>query len=57
MKHSYLTLPMNTKKYKESTALTRENFPPLSRHSTKTVNPKFLSIMPPHKNTFFSEIT
>ena len=42
---------MNTKKYKA----TVEDFPPLSRHSTKTFNPKCLSITPPHKNTLLSE--
>ena len=47
---------MNTKKYKATTALTGEDFPPLSRNSTKTFNPKFLSITPPHKNILFSEI-
>ena len=29
IKHSNLTIPMNTKKYKATTALTREDFPPL----------------------------
>ena len=47
---------MNTKKYKATTALTGEDFPPLSRHSTKMFNPQFLSLMPPHKNTLFYEI-
>ena len=47
---------MNTKKYKATAALTGEDFPPLSSHSTKTFNPKLLSITPPHKNTLFSEI-
>ena len=47
---------MNAKKYKATTALTGEDFPPLSRHSTKTFSPKFLSITPQHKNTLFSEI-
>ena len=47
---------MNTKKYKATAALTGEDFPPLSRHSTITFNPKFLSITPPHKNTLFSKI-
>ena len=47
---------MNTKKCKATAALTGEDFPPLSRHSTKTINPKLLSITPPHKNTLFSEI-
>ena len=46
---------MNTSKYKATTVLTEEDFPPLSRRSTKTLNPKFLSITPPHENTFFSE--
>ena len=56
IKHSNLTIPMNTKKYKATAALTGEDFPPLSRHSTKTFNPKLLSITTPHKNTLFSEI-
>ena len=47
---------MYTKKYKATTTLTGEDFPSLSRHSTKTFNPKFLSITSPHKNTLFSEI-
>ena len=47
---------MNTKKYKATAALAGEDFPPLSRHSTKTFNPKFLSIMPLLKNTLFCEI-
>ena len=55
IKHSNLTMSMNTSKYKATTVLTGEDFPPLSRHSTKTFNPKFLSITPPHKNTLFSE--
>ena len=55
IKHSNLTIPMNTKKYKAIAALTGEDFPHLSRHSTKTFNPKLLSITPPHKNTLFSE--
>ena len=29
---------MNTKRYKTTNALTGEDFPPLSRHSTKTFN-------------------
>ena len=36
IKHSNLTLPMNTKKYIATTAFTREDFLPSSRHSTKT---------------------
>ena len=44
---------MNTKKYKATSALTGEDFPPLSRHYTKMFNPKLLSITP---HTFFSEI-
>ena len=47
---------MNTKKYKATAALTGEDFPPLSSHSTKMFNPKFLFITPPHKNTLFYEI-
>ena len=38
------------------TVLTGEDFPPLSRLSTETFNPKVLSITPPHENTLFSEI-
>ena len=56
IKHSNLTIPMNTKKYKATAALTGEDFPPLSRHSTKTFNPKLLLTTPPHKNILFSEI-
>ena len=56
IKHSNLTIPMNTSKYKATTVLTGEDFAPLSRLSTKTFNPKFLSITPPHENTMFSEI-
>ena len=56
IKHSNLAIPMNTKKYKATAALTGEDFPPLSKHSTKTFNPNFLFITPPHKNTLFSEI-
>ena len=44
-KHSNVTLPMNNQR----------DFPALSKHSTKTINPKFLSITPPHINTLFSE--
>ena len=55
IKHSNHTIPMNTKKYNAITALTGEDFPPLSRHSPKTSSPKFLSTTPPHKNTLFSE--
>ena len=47
---------MNTTKFKATSTLTGEDFPPLSRHSTKTFNPKLLSITPPHKNTLFSKI-
>ena len=35
---------MNTAKYKATATLTGEDFPPLSRHSTETFNPKLLSI-------------
>ena len=55
IKHSNLTLPIN-KKFQNTTALTGEDFPPFSRHSTETLNPKFLSVMPPYKNTLFSGI-
>ena len=48
IKHSNLTIPMNTSKYKATTVLTGEEFPHLLRHSTETSNPKFLSITPPH---------
>ena len=47
---------MNTSKYKATTVLTGEDFAPLSRLSTKTFNPKFLSITPPQENTMFSDI-
>ena len=47
---------MNTSKYKATTVLTGEGFPPLSRLSTETFNPKFLSITLPHENTLLSEI-
>ena len=36
---------MNTSKCKATTVLTGEDFPPLSWHSNKTFNPKFLSII------------
>ena len=49
-------MSMNNNKYKATTVLTGEDFPPLSRLSTETFNPKALSIMPPHENTLFSEI-
>ena len=48
-------MSMNTSKYKATTVLTREDFPPLSRLSTESFNLKFLSITPPRKNTLFSE--
>ena len=53
IKHSNLTIPMNTSKYKAATVLTGEDFPLLSRLSTEILNPKFLSITPPHENTLF----
>ena len=56
IKHSNLTIPINTSKYKATTVLTGEDFPPLSRLSIETFNPKFLSINPPHENILFSEI-
>ena len=46
---------MNISKHKATTVLTEEDFPPLSRHSTQTLNPKFLSITPPHENILFSQ--
>ena len=49
-------MSMNNNKYKATTVLTGEDFPPLSRLSTETFNPKVLSITPPHENTLFSEI-
>ena len=49
-------MSVNTSKYKAITISTGEDFPPLSRLSTETFNPKFLSIMPTHENTLFSEI-
>ena len=56
IKHSNLTIPVNISKYKATTVLTGEDFPPLSRLSTEKFNPKALSITPPHENTLFSEI-
>ena len=56
IKHSNLTMSMNNNKYKATTILTGENFPPLSRLSTEMFKSKVLSIRPPHKNTLFSEI-
>ena len=56
IKHSNLTMSMNTSKYKATTVLTGEDFLPLSRLSTETFNPKSLSITPPHENSLFSEI-
>ena len=56
IKRSNLTVPMNIKKYKATAALTGEDFPPLSRHSTKMFNPKCLSITPPTQNSLFYEI-
>ena len=56
IKHSNRSIPMNTSKYKATTVLTGEDFATLSRLSTKTFNPKFLSITPPHENTMFSDI-
>ena len=56
IKHSNLTIPMNTSKYKATTVLTGDDFPPLSRPSIKTYNPKILSIMPPYENILFPEI-
>ena len=49
-------MSMNNNKYKATTVLTEEDFPPLSRLSTEKFNPKALSIAPPHGNTLFSEI-
>ena len=47
---------MNTSKCKATTVLTGEDFPPLSWHSNKTFNPKFLSIvvheLEPKKNGY-----
>ena len=56
IKHSNLTMLMNNNKYKATTVLTGEDFPPLSRLSIEKFNPKALSITPPHENTLFSEI-
>ena len=53
IKHSNLTMSVNTSKYKATTVLTGEDFPPLSRLSTEMLNPKFLSISPPHEHTLF----
>ena len=55
IKDSNFKVPMNISKYKATTVLTEEDFPPLSRHSTQTLNPKFLSITPPHENILFSQ--
>ena len=49
-------MSVNTSKYKATTVLTREDFPPLSRLSTEPFNPKFLSITPPYENTLFFKI-
>ena len=54
IKHSNLTISMNNNKYKATTVLTGEDFPPLSRLSTEKFNPKALSITPPHENTLLS---
>ena len=56
IKHSNLTMSMNNSKYKATTVLTGEDFPPLSKLSTETFNPKVLSITPPHENILLSEI-
>ena len=56
IKHSNLTMSINNNKYKATTVLTGEDFPPLSRLFTEKFNPKALSITPPHENTLFSEI-
>ena len=56
IKHSNLTIPMNTSKYKDTTVLTGEDFPPLSRLSIKKYNPKLLPIMPPYENILFPKI-
>ena len=48
IKHSNFTMPTNTSKYKATTALTGEDFPPLSKLSTEMFNPKFLSTTSPH---------
>ena len=53
MKHSNLTMSMNNS---NTTVLTGEGFPPLSRLSTETFNSKVLFITPPLENTLFSEI-
>ena len=47
---------MNNSKYKATTVLTGEDFPPLSRLSAETFNPKVLSTTPPHRNTLSSTI-
>ena len=49
-------MSVNNSKYKATTVLTGEDFPPLSRLSTETFNPKVLSITPPHENILLSEI-
>ena len=50
IKHSNRSIPMNTSKYKATTVLTGEDFPPLSRLFTEKFNPKFLSITTRHEN-------
>ena len=49
-------MPMNNNKYKATTVLTGEDFPPLSRLSTEKFSPKALSTTPPHENTLLSKI-
>ena len=56
IKHSNLTMSMNSSKYKAITVLTGEYFPSLSRLSTETFNSKVLSNTPPLENILFSEI-
>ena len=56
IKPSNLTMSVNTSKYKATAVLTGEDFPPLSRFSTETFNPKVLTITSPHENILFSKI-
>ena len=56
IQHSNLTIPVNTSKYKATTVLTGEDFPPLLRLSTEKFIPKVLSITHPHEDALFSEI-
>ena len=56
IKHSNLTIPMDTCKHKATTVSIGEDFPPSSKHSIKTFNSKFSSITPPHENKLFPKL-